>query len=79
MERAGATTLKGTPLTLVGPELKAGDAAPDFSLVECAYGPVLNVIEKAGFSFAEFPRVQAYLDAIRARIAWKTTPKLPGL
>jgi len=52
---------------------------PDFSLVECAYGPVLNVIEKAGFSFAEFPRVQAYLDAIRARIAWKTTPKLPGL
>jgi hypothetical protein len=23
MERAGATTLKGNPLTLVGPELKA--------------------------------------------------------
>jgi thiol peroxidase len=34
MERAGATTLKGNPLTLVGPELKAGDAAPDFSLVD---------------------------------------------
>jgi thioredoxin-dependent peroxiredoxin len=30
MERPGATTLKGTPLTLVGPELKAGDAAPNF-------------------------------------------------
>ena len=29
MERAGATTLKGNPFTLVGPELKAGDAAPD--------------------------------------------------
>jgi thioredoxin-dependent peroxiredoxin len=34
MERAGATTLKGNPLTLVGPELKVGDTAPDFSLVD---------------------------------------------
>ena len=34
MERAGATTLKGNPLTLVGPELKPGDQAPDFSLVD---------------------------------------------
>jgi thiol peroxidase len=34
MERAGATTMKGVPLTLVGPELKVGDAAPDFSLMD---------------------------------------------
>lgn len=34
MERPGATTLKGNPLTLVGPELKAGDTAPDFSVVD---------------------------------------------
>ncbi len=34
MERAGATTMKGAPLTLVGPELKAGDAAPDFNLMD---------------------------------------------
>jgi glutathione S-transferase len=51
----------------------------EFSLVDCAYCPVLNVVEKAGFSFAGFPRVSAYLDAIRARPAWKETPKLPGL
>jgi len=51
----------------------------EFTLVDCAYGPVLNVIEKAGFSFAPFPRVKAYLDAIRARPAWKETPKLPML
>ena len=51
----------------------------EFSLVDCAYCPILNVIEKAGFSFAEFPRVTAYLDAVRARPAWKETPKLPGL
>jgi thiol peroxidase len=40
MERAGATTLKGNPLTLVGPELKAGDQAPDFSLVDNSLKPV---------------------------------------
>jgi glutathione S-transferase len=50
-----------------------------FTLVDCAYGPVLNVIEKADFSFSQFPKVRAYLDAIRSRSAWKETPKLPGL
>src|ERR1035437_1415701 len=34
MERAGATTMKGKPMTLVGPELKPGDAAPDFNVVD---------------------------------------------
>lgn len=51
----------------------------EFSLVDCAYCPILNVIEKAGFSFAGFPKVNAYLDAIRSRRAWHETPRLPGL
>ena len=34
MERPGATTMRGNPLTLIGPELKAGDKAPDFKLVD---------------------------------------------
>jgi thiol peroxidase len=33
MERPGATTLRGNPMTLIGPELRAGDAAPDFDVV----------------------------------------------
>lgn len=32
-ERLGAVTFKGAPLTAIGPELKVGDAAPDFALV----------------------------------------------
>src|SRR5215469_16964313 len=40
MERAGATTLKGNPLTLIGPELKAGDTAPDFALTDNGLKPV---------------------------------------
>ncbi|MFN7994408.1 MAG: thiol peroxidase [Bryobacteraceae bacterium] len=34
MERPGATTLRGEPKTLIGPELKPGDKAPDFKLVD---------------------------------------------
>jgi thiol peroxidase len=40
MERPGATTLKGNPLTLIGPELKPGDTAPDFTLVDNGLKPV---------------------------------------
>jgi thiol peroxidase len=40
MERAGATTLKGNPLTLIGPELKPGDKAPDFTLTGGDLKPV---------------------------------------
>jgi len=40
MERPAATTLKGNPLTLIGPELKAGDPAPEFNLVDKALKPV---------------------------------------
>ena len=40
MERAAATTLRGNPFTLVGPELKPGDAAPDFTAVDGSLKPV---------------------------------------
>lgn len=50
-----------------------------FGLVDCAYCPALNVVEKSGFGFNEFPRVAAYLNACRARPAWVQTPRLPGL
>ena len=33
-ERTGIITFKGNPLTLLGPELKVGDKAPDFSVVD---------------------------------------------
>src|SRR5579884_384518 len=39
-ERPGATTLRGNPLTLIGPELKPGDAAPDFDVIDESLQPV---------------------------------------
>lgn len=39
-ERAGATTFKGNPLTLLGPELKVGDKAPEFEVIDKTMQPV---------------------------------------
>jgi thiol peroxidase len=33
-EKTGIITFKGNPMTLLGPELRVGDAAPDFSAVD---------------------------------------------
>jgi len=40
MERRAAVTLRGNAKTLIGPELKVGDAAPDFRCVDTAMQPV---------------------------------------
>ncbi len=40
INRAGAVTLQGNPFSLVGPELKSGDSAPDFELVNGEMKPV---------------------------------------
>jgi thiol peroxidase len=39
-ERQGAVTFKGNPLTLIGPELKAGAKAPDFQVLAQDLAPV---------------------------------------
>jgi thiol peroxidase len=39
-ERPGAVTFKGNPLTLVGPEIRVGQAAPDFTAVDTGLQPV---------------------------------------
>jgi thiol peroxidase len=46
-KRENATTLKGSGLTLLGPQLKPGDRAPDFT---CAVGikDTLNLAQTAG-------------------------------
>lgn len=38
--REGAVTFKGNPVTLVGPELTAGDTAPDFTVLANDLSPV---------------------------------------
>ncbi len=40
IERAGIITMKGNPLTLAGEELKVGDVAPDFEVLDNDLAPV---------------------------------------
>ncbi len=44
-ERAGAVTMKGQPLTLIGEELKAGDSAPESTLLDGE----LNAVKLSSF------------------------------
>ena len=39
-ERSGLVTMKGNPVTLVGNEVKAGDRAPEFTVVDNRLQPV---------------------------------------
>ncbi|WP_124728144.1 thiol peroxidase [Staphylospora marina] len=40
IERKGVVTMKGNPVTLLGPEIKAGDKAPDFTVLANDMSPV---------------------------------------
>ncbi len=40
MERTGIIKMKDKPLTLVGPDIKAGDSAPDFSVIDAELAEV---------------------------------------
>lgn len=42
-DRPGAVTMKGNPVTLVGPELNVGDKAPDFSAIEAIGSPPVTL------------------------------------
>ncbi len=46
-KRSGIITFKGNPFTLVGPELKVGDKAPDFEVVDNGLAPT-NLATYAG-------------------------------
>lgn len=40
IKRENIITMQGGPLTLVGPEIKVGDVAPDFTVLDTNLGPV---------------------------------------
>jgi len=39
-EKTGIITFKGNPMTLLGPDVKVGDSAPDFQVVDNGLQPV---------------------------------------
>ncbi|MCS7314483.1 MAG: thiol peroxidase [Bryobacterales bacterium] len=80
MERAGAVTLKGNPLTLVGPELRVGDPAPDFECVDVNLRPVR--LADTGTSvriFSVVPSLDTPVCDAQTKRFNDEAAKLPGL
>src|SRR5450759_1261894 len=80
MERPGAATLKGNPLTLVGPELKEGDKAPDFDMVDNSLNPVnLGKTGNAIRIFSVVPSLDTPVCDAQTKRFNDETAKLPGV
>jgi peroxiredoxin len=80
MERPGAVTLKGNPLTLIGPELHVGDKAPDFDVVDKTLSAV-NLAKTGGTVriFSVVPSLDTPVCDAQTKRFNDETAKLPGV
>jgi thioredoxin-dependent peroxiredoxin len=78
-ERKGAVTMRGNPLTLVGPELKPGQKAPDFSLIGKDMKPVtLGQFKGKVKIIAAIPSLDTPVCDAETRRFNEEASKLPG-
>lgn len=79
-ERKGAVTLKGNPMTLVGPELKVGDRAPNFEVVAGDLSPVtLDFFKGKKVLFSVVPSLDTPVCDAQTRRFNEEASKLPGV
>ncbi len=80
MERPGATTMKGNPLTLIGPELKPGDPAPDFAVIDKSLQPVtLQSTGSATRIFSVIPSLDTPVCDAQTKRLNEEAAKLPDI
>jgi thiol peroxidase len=78
-ERSGAVTMRGNPLTLVGPELKAGQKAPAFTSVGKGLAAVnLDSLKGKVKIIAAVPSVDTPVCDAETRRFNEEAAKLPG-
>jgi thiol peroxidase len=78
-ERKGAVTMRGNPLTLVGPELKAGQKAPAFTAVGKGMAPVtLDQFKGKVKIIAAIPSIDTPVCDAETRRFNEEASKLPG-
>jgi thiol peroxidase len=78
-ERKGVITFKGNPVTLLGPEIKAGDKAPDFHVVDTALSPVaLRDFEGKVKIISAVPSLDTPVCDAETRRFNQEAAKLPG-
>jgi len=79
MERKGAVTFKGNPLTLVGPALKAGDKAPEFTALDSGLGAVdLGSSKGKVRLFSVVPSLDTPVCSIQTKKFNEAVAKLPA-
>ena len=80
MERSGATTLRGNPMTLVGPEIKAGQQAPEFTAVDNGLQPVTLASTGRGVRiFSVVPSLDTPVCDIQTKRFNEEAGKLPNV
>ncbi|MEQ1948220.1 MAG: thiol peroxidase [Bryobacteraceae bacterium] len=80
MERLGATTLRGNPMTLLGSELRAGDKAPEFEAVDNALKPVTLASTGNGIRiFSVVPSLDTPVCDMQTKRFNEEAGKLPNL
>lgn len=73
------TTLKGNPFTLIGPELKPGDKAPDFELTDNGLKPLKLSDTKGVRIFSVVPSLDTPVCDQQTRRFNEEAGKLPGV
>jgi thiol peroxidase len=78
-ERKGVITFKGGPLTLLGPEIKVGDTAPNFKLLNNSLGEVsLDQYKGKTLILSVAPSLDTAVCAIQTRRFNKEISSLPA-
>ena len=79
-ERHGAIKFKGNPLTLVGPEMKIGLQAPDFSVLAQDLSPVtLSTVKGKALLLSVTPSLDTPVCDAQARRFNQEAATLPGV
>ena len=78
-ERTGLVTMKGAPITLLGPAIKAGEKAPDFRVVNADFKPV-RLSDFAGqvLLIAAVPSLDTGVCSAETKRFNNEAAKLPG-
>jgi thiol peroxidase len=78
-ERTGVITFKGGPLTLIGPEIKVGDTAPNFKLLNSSLQEVtLDSFKGKTLIISVAPSLDTPVCSLQTQRFNKEIPQLPA-
>ncbi len=78
LERLGAVTMKGNPLTIQGPDVQLGKPAPDFRVVDGAFAPVnLSDFKGKAVLISAVPSLDTGVCALQTKRFNEEIAKLP--